>query len=92
MALAKMRELHQIACQRWDIHACSIVHRIGEVDLGEVSIAVATSSPHRKNSFESAQWLIDTLKKTVPIWKKEIWTDGSTEWVHPDNNSPQQPM
>ena len=50
---------------------------------GEASVAVAVSSPHRQAAFEAGKWLIDTLKEVVPIWKRENWADGSSEWVHP---------
>jgi len=83
MAIKKMAEILEEAQTRWNLIACSIVHRIGTVELGEASIAVAVSSPHRVDSFESAQWMVDTLKRDVPIWKQEHWADGSTEWVHP---------
>ena len=62
---------------------CAIVHRLGHMDLEEASVAVAVSTAHRQTAFEAAKWLIDTLKEVVPIWKKENWADGSTEWVHP---------
>jgi len=84
MAIKKMEEIRELAAQRWSIEKCSIVHRVGEVGLGEASIAVAVSTPHRIASFEAAAWLVDALKKEVPIWKREFWADGSTEWVHPD--------
>jgi molybdopterin synthase catalytic subunit len=53
------------------------------VPLAEASVAIAVSTPHRRDAFDSGQWLIDTLKQVVPIWKKENWADGTTEWVHP---------
>jgi molybdopterin synthase catalytic subunit len=53
------------------------------LELGEVSVAVAVSCPHRHEAFEAARFLIDELKVRVPIWKKENWSDGTTEWVHP---------
>ena len=59
------------------------MHRVGDLELGEVSVVVAVSCPHRHDSFEACRWLIDTLKEVVPIWKKEIWADGNEEWVHP---------
>lgn len=83
MALKKMKELHDQAKQRWPIESCAIVHRIGSVGIGESSIAVAVSTPHRTDSFNAAQWLVDSLKALVPIWKQEHWSDGSQEWVHP---------
>lgn len=85
MAIKKMQQLCDDACQRWPVNKCSIVHRVGAVGLGESSIAVAVSTPHRLASFESAQWLVDSLKTQVPIWKREFWVDGSTEWVHPED-------
>ena len=53
------------------------------MELGEASVAVAVSTPHRQDAFEAGKWLIDTLKEIVPIWKQEHWADGTTEWVHP---------
>ncbi|MDA7858251.1 molybdenum cofactor biosynthesis protein MoaE [bacterium] len=83
MALEKIQQLVDLAQSKWDIQQCSVVHRTGLVGLGESSIAVAVSTGHRKESFEAAAWLVDELKIRVPIWKKEIWADGKTEWVHP---------
>lgn len=83
MALQKMSELEARACERWDLVACCIVHRLGNVPLGEASVAIAVSSPHRAQAFEAGRWLIDTLKQEVPIWKREHWSDGTSEWVHP---------
>jgi molybdopterin synthase catalytic subunit len=83
MALAKMEELADTARRRWPLVECGIVHRLGIVPLGEASVAIAVSAGHRQAAFEAGQWLIDTLKQVVPIWKQEHWADGSTEWVHP---------
>ena len=82
-AQAKMQELADEASQRWPVHKVAIVHRLGHLELGEISVAVAVSSPHRGDCYEAGRWLIDTLKETVPVWKKENWDDGTTEWVHP---------
>lgn len=90
LAIKKMTEILEQAAAKWKIEACSIVHRIGTVELGEASIAVAVSSPHRGDSFEAGRWLVDTLKTEVPIWKREYWADGSKEWVHPDGATPGQ--
>ena len=60
-----------------------MVHRLGHLDLGEVSVVVAVSCPHRDDAFEACRWLIDTLKEVVPIWKKERWADGTEEWADP---------
>jgi molybdopterin synthase catalytic subunit len=62
---------------------CVIIHRLGHLELGEASIAIAVSSPHRAAAFAAGQWLIDTIKEVVPIWKKENWADGTSDWVHP---------
>ena len=83
MARAKMAELEQQARERWPVVKVAIVHRLGHLELGDISVAVAVSSPHRDVAFEAGRFLIDTLKVTVPIWKKENWADGTTEWVHP---------
>lgn len=83
MAEKKLAELEAEARQRWPIVECAIVHRLGHLPLGEASVAIAVSSPHRQDAFEAGKWLIDTLKEVVPIWKKENWADGTTEWVHP---------
>jgi len=83
MAQKTMTELDRLARERWPILHCGIVHRLGHLELGEISVAVAVSTPHRGQSFEAGQFLIDQLKATVPIWKKENWSDGTTEWVHP---------
>lgn len=83
MAEAQLVQLEQEARARWPIVELAIVHRLGHLELGDVSVAIAVSSPHRQQAFEAGKYLIDTLKVTVPIWKKENWSDGSTEWVHP---------
>lgn len=83
MAEAKLNELEAQARARWPIDKVAIVHRVGRLELGEVSVAVAVSCPHRQEAFDAARFLIDELKVTVPIWKKENWSDGTTEWIHP---------
>ena len=83
MAAKKLTELETEARRRWPLVGCQIVHRLGHLELGEASIAIAVSSPHRRVAFEAGQWLIDTIKEIVPIWKQENWADGTSEWVHP---------
>jgi molybdopterin synthase catalytic subunit len=83
MARKKMVELELEARNRWPAIEVAIVHRVGHLELGDVSVAVAVSTPHRGQSFEACRWIIDTLKEVVPIWKKEVWADGTEEWVHP---------
>lgn len=83
MAQSLLADLAHDARQRWEITEIAIVHRLGLVGLGEASIAVAVSAPHRRAAFDAAEWLMDQVKEVVPIWKQEYWSDGSTEWVHP---------
>jgi molybdopterin synthase catalytic subunit len=83
MAQRKLAELEAEARRRWPIIGCAIVHRLGHLELSEASIAIAVSSPHRADAFAAGQWLIDTIKEVVPIWKRENWADGTVEWVHP---------
>lgn len=87
MARRKMQELITEAEQRWPVVAAGIEHRLGHLELGDISVAVAVSCPHRRDAFEAGQFLIDELKVRVPIWKQENWDDGSTEWVHPGTDS-----
>jgi molybdopterin synthase catalytic subunit len=88
MALAKMADLEAEARRRWPILDAAIVHRVGPLDLGEISVVVAVSCPHRHQAFDACRWLIDTLKDVVPIWKKEVWADGTEDWVHPGMTPP----
>ncbi len=83
MAEKKMSEIEQDTRGRWPVGEIALVHRLGRLDVGEVSVAVAVSCPHRADAFEACRHAIDRLKEMVPIWKKENWSDGSTEWVHP---------
>jgi molybdopterin synthase catalytic subunit len=83
MARAKMQELADEACSRWPVIGAAIAHRLGHMELGDISVAVAISCPHRKDAFEAGRFLIDRLKEVVPIWKQENWADGTKEWVHP---------
>ncbi|GIW92015.1 MAG: molybdopterin converting factor [Pirellulaceae bacterium] len=90
MAEQKLAELEETAVQRWPLVACCLVHRLGQLAIGEISVAVAVSAAHRRPAFEAGQWLIDTLKEVVPIWKQEHWADGTREWVHPGINRDQK--
>ena len=87
MAEKKMAEIEQETRQRWPVGEMVMVHRLGHLEVGEVSVAVAVSCPHRAEAFEACRHAIDRLKEMVPIWKKENWADGSTEWVHPGTES-----
>jgi molybdopterin synthase catalytic subunit len=83
MAEKKMAEIESDTRQRWPVGDIALVHRLGHLEVGEVSVAVAVSCPHRAHAFEACRHAIDRLKELVPIWKKENWKDGSSEWVHP---------
>ena len=79
-AEARMRALVEEARRRWpDIGRAAVLHRTGLLQLEEVSVVVAVSTPHREEAFEAARWCIDTLKATVPIWKRETWKEGA-DW------------
>ena len=81
MALAKMREIAAAMRARWpDTLRIAMIHRIGRLEIGESSVMIAVSSPHRKVAFEACHFAIDTLKETVPVWKKEYFEDGEV-WV-----------
>lgn len=83
MALHQMHRLCDESRSRWDVGPLVMIHRIGAVGLGEVSVAIAVACPHRAEAFEACRWLIDTLKNDVPIWKKDVFADGFTRWVDP---------
>jgi molybdopterin synthase catalytic subunit len=85
MAVKSLEKLRSDAMQKWPLQNVAIVHRVGEVPVGECSVAVAVSSPHRAEAFAAVSWIMDRLKDQVPIWKKEFWADGSSQWVHPGN-------
>jgi MoaE-MoaD fusion protein len=76
MALLEMRKLAREAGQRWPIVRIAITHRIGAVEIGETSVAIAVSAAHRGAAFDACRFAIDRLKETVPIWKKEYFEDG----------------
>ena len=83
MAAKKMAEIEADTRSRWPVGDIAIEHRLGHLDVGDISVAVAVSCPHRHQAFEACRHAIDRLKELAPIWKKENWSDGSTEWVHP---------
>jgi molybdopterin synthase catalytic subunit len=77
MALAQMRELAQEAVQRFAIRDVVLAHRLGRLEIGETSVLIAVAAAHRAPAFDACRWMIDTGKKTVPIWKKEHFEDGA---------------
>jgi len=82
MAIPKMREIADEIRRKWKVDEIAMVHRIGHLKIGEASVAIAVSAPHRHQALAACAYAIDRLKETVPIWKKEVWTDGE-EWVRP---------
>ena len=86
MALKKLRELEDHTRQGFTIRDIAIVHRLGRLELGECSVAIVITSAHRAPAFEACRFAIDSLKKTVPIWKKEYYEDGEV-WIEGDGLS-----
>jgi molybdopterin synthase catalytic subunit len=80
MAVNEMQRLGREAHKRFEVAHVGIVHRTGRLEIGETSVVIAVSAPHRRAAFEACEWLIKELKRTVPIWKKEVYEDGE-EWV-----------
>jgi len=89
-AVRRMEEIAAAARDRWPaVERLVLLHRTGEVALSEPSVVVVASSPHRAEAFEAAQFCIDTLKETVPIWKREHW-EGGSDWA--ESAQPVQPV
>ena len=80
MAVKKMREIAEELHERWEITDVAMHHRTGRLEIGEASVAIAVASPHRKDGLEACHYAIDRLKQIVPVWKKEVWTDGE-HWI-----------
>lgn len=84
MALSEMHKIADAAALQWPVHKILIHHRTGILQVGDIPVIIAVSSPHRDAAFHACRYIIDTLKQTVPIWKKEVFEDGE-HWVaaHP---------
>ncbi len=84
MAISEMRKIAERARQQWPVKRIAMHHRVGALQIGETAVVIALATPHRREAFAACQFAIDTLKETVPIWKKEIFEDGAV-WVaaHP---------
>lgn len=80
MALKELEKIRTEAMQRWPLNGMAVVHRVGRMEIGESSVFIAVSSAHRNDAFEACRFAIDTLKTTVPIWKKEHYEDGEV-WI-----------
>ena len=90
MAVREMRALARQAKQRWPVRRVAMAHRTGVVPIGDSSVAIAVSAPHRQEAFEACHWLIDRLKEIVPIWKKEHFR-GGTVWIGAQQSAPEPP-
>ena len=80
MAMQQIREIIAEAEKRWNVNRVAVAHRIGRLEIGEASVIIVVATPHRAEAFEACRYIIDTLKTTVPIWKKEVAMNGE-EWV-----------
>ena len=89
MAMTEMHRLGVEAHKRFDIAHIGIVHRTGHLEIGETSVVISVSAPHRRAAFEACEWAIKELKRTVPIWKKEVYVDGE-HWITPTTDSTDQ--
>ena len=87
MAEKKLNEIEAEVRSRWKLGAVAMVHRLGRLGVGEISVAVAVSAPHRDAAFEACRFAIDTLKQVVPIWKKDLASVGTGSWIHPEARS-----
>lgn len=83
MAVSEIGKLVTAAKEQFEISNVGIVHRLGKLEIGETSVVISVAAPHRKPAFEACEWLIRELKRTVPIWKKEVYADGET-WIEGD--------
>jgi len=81
MAATVLRSLAVEARTRWHTGAIAIHHRVGRLEIGETAVLIVVAAPHRHEAFEASEWLMDRIKQVAPIWKKEIWADGASEWV-----------
>lgn len=87
MALKEMEKLIERARLEFEVSAIGIVHRVGKLEIGETSVVISVGSPHRRAAFAACEWLIKELKRTVPIWKKEVYADGEI-WIEGDTQPP----
>ena len=81
MAIAALGRIEREAGVRFEVRSCRIVHRLGEVPLTEASVVVVVAAAHRGPAFDACRWAMDELKRAVPIWKKEFFSEGGEEWV-----------
>ena len=81
MATAVLAQLAAEARAQWNTGAIAIHHRVGRLEIGETAVLIVVAAPHRHEAFEAAEQIMDRIKQVAPIWKKEVWADGASEWV-----------
>ena len=81
MARPVLTQIAEEAAQRLGTDRVAVTHRVGELEIGDVSVAIAVSSPHRAEAYDASRYVIEEIKKRLPVWKKEHYVDGSAEWV-----------
>ncbi|HET9223329.1 MAG TPA: molybdenum cofactor biosynthesis protein MoaE [Roseiflexaceae bacterium] len=81
MAVAVLEQLAAEARAQWNTGAIAIHHRVGRLEIGATAVLIVVAAPHRHEAFEAAEQIMDRIKQVAPIWKKEIWADGASEWV-----------
>jgi molybdopterin synthase catalytic subunit len=81
MAETVLREIVEEARARWAIGGAAVAHRVGRLEVGEASVAIAVASPHRAEAYAASRYVIEELKKRVPIWKREVYADGDEQWL-----------
>ncbi len=81
MALSEMESIEARAREHFEVSEIAIVHRVGPVELGEASVAIAVAAPHRAPALDACRFVIDELKSSVPIWKQNVFADGTTSWL-----------
>lgn len=86
MAIKEMESIGAAVRERWTVEKIAITHRIGRLEIGEASVVIAVSSPHRREAIEACHFAIDRLKQTVPVWKKEFWQGGEV-WIENQQGS-----
>lgn len=86
MAERVLRQIVDEARERWDTGTMAVVHRVGRLEIGEASVAIVVSAPHRGEAYEASRYVIEELKRRVPVWKREGYLDGQTEWL--DGSTP----
>ncbi|ADO57795.1 molybdopterin synthase subunit 2 [Paenibacillus jamilae] len=89
MAEKKLAEIGREIEQKWEGTRVAIAHRIGELQIGDIAVVIAVSSPHRSDAYQANEYAIERIKEIVPIWKREIWEDG-TQWIGQQKKKPEE--